>query len=416
MKQKNVIQKIKDNKEKFSAIVLSMLLLIYIFTVLKYTSMMPIEDDYGSILGFLNNYLNINDTLDKFKLLFAQHMEHRIVFNRLVELVQFKLFGEVNFIYLTLFGNLGWLLIVYILWMYSKKNNFITLFSFIPVALMMLAFSHSSLMSWAMASIQQYWQLLFSILAILSLTHNRPYIAYTFIVIAIFTGGGGLALIPIVGLYYLVHKNWKQFIITLILSISIIYFYFIVLEFHRLSDSMNMLLITFKHNYMLLFYYIFAFLGNFVEHTIEAIYVGGTVLLLFLIKVKTIFKKTPFIAWSILFIFTIAFLTGVSRSMFGPDQAMSSRYSIYSVLVVSLVYLAYLRIYMHSKVLIIIGLLVGSWVFVYSAIGRIPLFEYRRHIADTTLSHPNKKFAKDILLKSYNQGTFTKWKEKIELP
>ena len=274
MKQKNVIQKIKDNKEKFSAIVLSMLLLIYIFTVLKYTSMMPIEDDYGAVLRFLNDYLNMNNILDKFKLLFAQHMEHRIVFNRLVELLQFKLFGEVNFIYLTLFGNLGWLLIIYILWMYSKKNNFITLFSFIPVALMMLAFSHSSLMSWAMASIQQYWQLLFSILAILSLTHNRPYIAYTFMIIAIFTGGGGLALIPIVGLYYLVHKNWKQFIITLILSISIIYFYFIVLEFHRLSDSMNMLLITFKHNYMLLFYYIFAFLGNFVELEVSDILVA----------------------------------------------------------------------------------------------------------------------------------------------
>jgi len=416
MKQKSVMQNLKDNKESFSSIVLSILVSIYIFTVLKYTSIMPIEDDYGAVLRFLNDYLNIENTLDKFKLLFSQHMEHRIVFNRLVELLQFKVFGEVNFIYLTLFGNLGWLLIVYILWSYSKKNNFITLFSFMPIALMMLAFSHSSLMTWAMASIQQYWQLLFSILTIFFLTHNRTYIAYTFMIIAIFTGGGGLALIPIVGLYYLVHRNWKQLIVTLLLSISVVYFYFIVLDFHKLSDSMSMLLVTFKHNYMLLFYYIFAFLGNFVEHTMEAIYVGGTFVLLFLIRAKTFFKQIPFIAWSILFIFSIALLTGLSRSMFGPDQAMSSRYSIYSVLLASFIYLAYLRVYTHSRVLLIMGLFIGSWVFVYSAIKRVPLFEYRSNMANTALAHPNKRFAKDILLKSYNQGTFTKWKEKIELP
>ena len=36
MKQKSVMQQIKNNKENLSAVVLSMLLFIYIFTVLKY--------------------------------------------------------------------------------------------------------------------------------------------------------------------------------------------------------------------------------------------------------------------------------------------------------------------------------------------------------------------------------------------
>ncbi len=235
-------------------------------------------------------------------------------------------------------------------------------------------------------------------------------------VIAIFTGGGGFALMPIFVLYYLINRHWKQLTVTLLLSILIMYFYFIVLDFNRLSDSMSMLLVTFKYNYMLLFYYILTFLGNFVSTNPLAVYVGGSFIVLFLFKSKTFFKKTPFIAWAILFVLSIAFLTGLSRSMFGPDQALASRYSIYSVLFASLVYLAYLRIYSHSKILITLGLIVGTFTFVYSAIERIPLFEQRKYIAETTLAHPNKKFAKRNLIQSYKQGIFTKWKGKIKLP
>ncbi len=411
-----MIQKLKHNKEILAAIVVSILLLIYVLTVLKYTSFMPIEDDYGAVLGFLNGYVEESDILTQLQMLFSQHMEHRIVFNRIIEILQLKLFGEVNFFYLTLFGNLGWLLIVYLLWIYAEKNKFATLFSFMPVALMLLSFSHSSLMSWSMASIQQYWQLLFSLLAIFFLVNHKPYKAYIFMVIAIFTGGGGFALMPIFVLYYLINRHWKQLTVTLLLSILIMYFYFIVLDFNRLSDSMSMLLVTFKYNYMLLFYYILTFLGNFVSTNPLAVYVGGSFIVLFLFKSKTFFKKTPFIAWAILFVLSIAFLAGVSRSMFGPDQALAPRYSIYSVLFASLVYLAYLRIYSHSKILITLGLIVGTFTFVYSAIERIPLFEQRKYIAETTLAHPNKKFAKRNLIQSYKQGIFTKWKGKIKLP
>ena len=151
---------------------------IYVWAVLRYTVNMPYWDDYGAILNFLNNYVN-SSFFEKLKLIFSQHNEHRIVFNRLIEIAQYKLFGEVNFLYLIIIGNFGWGLVILLLWNYTKKSS-CSLLLFTPVIFFMLTFVHFELMTWAMASLQQYYQILFSLLAIYFMVTNKAISSYLF--------------------------------------------------------------------------------------------------------------------------------------------------------------------------------------------------------------------------------------------
>ena len=142
-----------DKADILSIVIITIIFSLYLGTIFVYTSHMPVSDDYGAVLVFLNNFVQAGDIYEKFSMLFLQHNEHRIVFNRIIEVLQLHVSGEVNFLYLTLIGNLGWVLTVYLLWHYAKKRNIVTITSFVPVILFMFTFSHSALMTWAMASL-----------------------------------------------------------------------------------------------------------------------------------------------------------------------------------------------------------------------------------------------------------------------
>ena len=80
----------------------------------------PINDDFA-LLDFINKYLESNNFSEKIKLLFAQHNEHRIFYDRMFTLLSYKLIGTVNFTFLATIGNLS--LIVICLIFYKIFNN-----------------------------------------------------------------------------------------------------------------------------------------------------------------------------------------------------------------------------------------------------------------------------------------------------
>jgi len=389
------------------------ILIFYIGTILIYSSHMPISDDYGAVLLFLNNYVQTENLLDKLHAFFLQHNEHRIVFNRLIEVIQLKLFGEVNFKVLILIGNLGWLLTLYLLWVYIKRKNIISPWAFIPVVLIMLSFSHSALMTWAMASLQNYWQLYFSILTIYFMTTHRFMYVIFLIPMAFFTGGGGIALMPIVFFYYLSKKLWKKSIIIFLLSIILVYIYFIGFHYQSNKIERDIFSIVFE-NYQRFTIYCLSFLGNIAEVSFLAISLGTILLGLFLFLIKKTFKHDPFIAWSLLFICLIVLMASLARSEGGVSQALSSRYAIYSSLFMVLVYLQYLLQY-RRKIIIYIGFMIGTMTFIFYFSTTQLAFEARKNKAETSLDNISIGRAENILRASKKLNVFTSW-GKVKLP
>lgn len=68
---------------------------------------MPNWDDYDSVLNWFSNWISDKSLLSRIDLLFRQHNEHRIVWDRIIEILELHLVGNVNFVYLDFFGAGG---------------------------------------------------------------------------------------------------------------------------------------------------------------------------------------------------------------------------------------------------------------------------------------------------------------------
>ena len=134
-------------------------IIFYIYIVAKFLLNMPNWDDYDAILTWINFVLSKPSLAEFMTKLFAQHNEHRIVFGNLVSLISYFSLGKVDFISLSIFGVLG-LFFVFLLIIYIGKKNHFTLLELLPVPYLMFSLNQWELISWAMASISQYWQFL----------------------------------------------------------------------------------------------------------------------------------------------------------------------------------------------------------------------------------------------------------------
>jgi hypothetical protein len=81
-------------------------LLLYFFSgfFFKYTVNVPINDDYD-VLDKFNKMVSSDSIIEQIKLLFAQHNEHRIVYDRIWFLISYKINNQVNFNLLSLVGK-----------------------------------------------------------------------------------------------------------------------------------------------------------------------------------------------------------------------------------------------------------------------------------------------------------------------
>jgi len=397
------------NSQRFAINFIFCVIAIYVWAVLRYAVNMPFGDDYDAILNFLNNF-HVSNLSEKIKFIFSQHNEHRIVFNRVVEICQLEVFGEVNFVYLILVGNIGWGCTIYLLWVYCK-NNSISLAYFVPIVLLMLSFAHWELMTWAMASLQQYWQVFFSLLAIWMLTQSRLFIAIFFMYCSIFTGGGGIVLIGVFLLYAITNRNWRVFFYILIFSLIVLFIYFVLFEYLKPVNHPSILQVL--HNPHIILAYSLTFIGSFGGSQKISMVIGVFEVLLFTRYARQTYQKNSFLFWSILFVLCTAILTGLARAGFGIEQAVSSRYSEYSLLLVSLIYLQYLFIFKDIQRFIIqwIGFLLSLVVFFsWLTVGIEKLQNHKEEINFDSVRNPSKEWAESILLTSAKNHFFTIWK------
>jgi len=87
-------------------IILSLATILFFFYIFfKYMVNVPINDDY-SVLDNFNGLLNADSFLEKAKLFFAQHNEHRILYDKMWFWISYLINGQIDFNMLALVGNL----------------------------------------------------------------------------------------------------------------------------------------------------------------------------------------------------------------------------------------------------------------------------------------------------------------------
>ena len=315
---------------------------IYVASIYRFSYNMPYGDDYDAVLGFLSQYVGA-DGWSRLVLIFSQHNEHRVFLTHVLEVIDWQIFGQVNFTHLIWLGNLGWFLVVWVMWSYAQSRA-ISFIDFGPVIVLLLSFSHHEMMTWAMTSIQQYYQVLFSILAIAWMVQQRWLLFTPFFLLAVFTGGGGLILIPVLLAFLLWSKNYRLIPPFLLLFIGTLYIYFALLPYTNLTPSTKFLdalsrpidLATFALGFI-------GGAGHLQQLGLPSILMFGFLLLiLFINQARFMLKEQPFLAWICIYIGFTAGLAALNRLDIGVHAGGDSRYSEYSLLFCSCLYLSYL--------------------------------------------------------------------------
>lgn len=169
---------------------------VYALVWQYYAVNVPKWDDHA-----LREYLYRSDqetTLSgKIYQLFKQHNEHRIVYDRMVAALDYRLFGKLSYVHLMVVGNLSLvgLLVVFGAMLLGAGKSRIAL---LPVSLLLFNLSHWENMFWGMAALQNFSVVFWVVLTVYLLSSTNLWGgALASAVLATLTSGNGLLVWPI---------------------------------------------------------------------------------------------------------------------------------------------------------------------------------------------------------------------------
>ena len=162
----------------------------------QYAVNVPKWDDHA-----LRAYLYFSDqetTLSgKIYQLFRQHNEHRIVFDRIVAALDYRLFGKLSYVHLMVVGNLSLVGLVAVFGAVLRRAGKSLLY-LVPVSLLLFNLSHWENMFWGMAALQNFSVVLWVVLTVYLLSHTNQWgLALASAVLATLTSGNGLLVWPL---------------------------------------------------------------------------------------------------------------------------------------------------------------------------------------------------------------------------
>ena len=305
---------------------------LFYINVIRYSVDVPVHDDYGIFLGLIQSWLKPGSLIERFSLIFAQHNEHRVAFARLVTLVEYYLTGKVNFSVLTTFGTIGWGLVVALICYVLVKQYSLSFVEILPIPYVLFVFTQFNNMFMATTAITFYWSILFSFLMFLSLTEKKIFLACLLFPFALFTSGNGVLLFPVGVFYLILQKRWRDLIIFGISCLVFMLLYFI---HYQIAQGLTLAAIL--HNLGTLVCFPIAFLGN-IWPSVNISLILGTVVSMVLLYCVIFRRRNQYLFLASLWLLGTAALVALTRSSFGLDEAISSRYAQYSLLAVILGY------------------------------------------------------------------------------
>ncbi len=316
---------------------------IFLWAELRYDVNMPNWDDYNTVLNWIVDFSHSTSFTNRLDILFRQHNEHRVVFDRIIELLELHLLNIINFIYLDFVGFLGLILLVLLL-SYLGRRSGLKKWEIVPIAFFMLTFSQNCLVSFSMASMAVYWGLLFSFTSFAYITKKLDFrhmaFGYLFSVTASCTSAGGLIGFPAITIYYLFNKKYKLATLWSIGAAPVFWLYFVFFPYAPTAIGIASHKYAYSHP-ILYAKYVVMFLGN-MTHAAGGAFILGTLLLCcsIYLLLKRYIRLDSWTFAALIFILGTAAADGLSRISLGMDEPLSSRYTPFCASLVVLLYIA----------------------------------------------------------------------------
>jgi hypothetical protein len=353
-----------------------------------YAINIPKWDDHP-LKQFIFDFDHASNWQEKITALFKQHNEHRIVLTRFITWLDFWVFGSLNYRHLMLAGNIlliGMIPLFHIL----LKNNKKPLLSLLPIPFLWLSLAQWENMYWGMASIQNFGVVTLSLWTLYLCVNPKNFlfaISVPLAVLTVFTSPNGIFILPIGVLLLFLTGNRQRLALWILTSAAAIFFYF--RGFVAASNPES------KASFLQLIKGYMAFLGSFAESFpvldhFRVCFLLGSVLFLVAVSIATTtlfrimrnkyaskFEKLTdlFCLGTILFILGTALVIVYGRAGFGLDVLISSKYKIYSVL---LLITAYLYVVIPIK-----GSFLSPYITAITALAiTFNVFSYHYHLVD----------------------------------
>lgn len=342
---------------------------------------------------------------EKLKALWNLHNEHRIVFPRLIVLIDYYIQGNIDWKLLNTVAALYYFGIFVFFFKIIKKIN-LPIWYAVPVAFFIFQPSSQQNFYWTISILQQVGNIFWSMLLFYSIVYFPPKYFWTSIIFALiltFTHGNGLFALGVVGMLLFIQKRYKELIIwcLLILLIAVAYFWG-----YYTAQSSNILGSLSKP--LQLIGCFGGFWGSFVREFLKsnlgvfiAISAGLIIfsLLLFLnifflwsifFKKKmadisaTISKEKLFILAVFAFFTITSGLVALSRSWSSIEAGFQNRYLHNSVITLMLLYLSILVIKSKSltKFTGLTFLVLGIFYSIFSWYTKLEVLSFQKDIQE----------------------------------
>lgn len=328
--------------------------LLYLYLGVNYSVNMPVSDDYGAILQFLQSFSQTDSFAGKLSVLFSQHNAHIVLVYRLVFVLQYLVFGSVNFLVPIYLGNLLWLLTVIMAFKSLQVKHVLHL----GIACVLI-------LNWQYYIATVWGTLLFYTLFLgvcsFVLIQKNSWVSFAGSLVsaglAIFTAGNGIIVPVLLVAYFVIQKRFcSRFWITLGTSILLLSLYFSVFFSIPLSEEGyvkgNMMLQIIQYVYIFLTANLYG-MYELPEISTAVVFslIGCAVYLYcgyFIVKNKY-YESNPTLVLLLFFISGTAIVTAFGRVGFGIFQAASFRYRMLPSLFTAVLILMYFDASYGSK-------------------------------------------------------------------
>jgi hypothetical protein len=305
---------------------------------------LPLFDDYDIALNFGNHLSELRGFAEKLiYLISARDNEYKLILAHLLVWSQITVAGHVNFKVLSALGNLSVLFIGIALWKMflpgAEMNRRLALF--IPVSLLLFQGEYVETLNWSTVSIQNLAVIACAVWSILLLVREGvgAFIgAVMIMVLGVASSANGFLIAAVGVMVLVVHRRtyWAVVAWAVVAALCFAVYAYHYSDGHVQSPGHLPLSVMLMHPPIL---YLFSFLGA-VSHPYTSensaglalsMLVGlGFVMLFCVAAMRGYFRQHPAVGYCLLFVL----LTGVgvsgARAGFGLSQSVSSRYRIYS--------------------------------------------------------------------------------------
>ena len=368
------------------SLIITALVAIFYLVCIHFSYNFFYQDDYH-LLRFVTVIEDDSVSFqEKISTLWGQHNEHRIIFPRLITLLDYYFQGHIDWAVLNVVSALYYFGIFYFFFKILQKsglNNWYVL----PVALLIFQPSAYENYYWTISILQQVGNLFWAMFLFYSLVYDKPsklWISLILIFVLTFTHGNGLFAFGVGGIILFLQKRYKD------LSVWIGFMFFVAaIYFYGYYTAQNSNIAGSLSNPKRLIGCFGGFWGVFLKDVLNttnrAILAGlGVFILLFVINVRVFFsflfpkidiktiiyfpQKNLFLFACFLYLSITAGLVALSRSWSSMDAAFQNRYLHNSVIAFVLLYttlLLFQSVYLR-KIILSFGLIFSIIYYVFS--------------------------------------------------